>query len=279
MERTNEQLTIKGGSDVVGSDGDTVGKVVAVENNYVVVEKGFFFPSDYYIPFSAIANYDEDKIYLNVTKEEALNQDPPWDRAPDTLTTTETTGYAADTTADYASGATRGAATASSGMQLDEAPFDHMEDSARTHVDETDSLRVPIHEEELTATTRQVEQGEVRIDKNVVSEERTIDVPVREERVRVERHAVNREATPGEDAFDDGSISIPLRGEEVELQKRTRVVEEVDIDKEAVEHTEQVGGTVRREQVRVDDSRTGSAQTTDSAQNSSRRGQNKKKRR
>jgi len=44
-----------------------------------------------------------------------------------------------------------------------------------------------------------------------------------------------------------------VRGEQVELEKRVRVAEEVEVGKEAVQRTERVGGTVRREEVRVDD--------------------------
>jgi uncharacterized protein (TIGR02271 family) len=46
-------------------------------------------------------------------------------------------------------------------------------------------------------------------------------------------------------------IEVPIMGEEVELHKRVRVAEEVEIGKEAVQRTERVAGTVRREEVRV----------------------------
>jgi len=78
MDRTVRQWQIPEGTDVVGADGDKVGKVVAAEASYIVVEKGFFFPTDYYIPTSAINTFDGDKVYLTVTKDEALNQG--WDR-------------------------------------------------------------------------------------------------------------------------------------------------------------------------------------------------------
>ena len=113
------------------------------------------------------------------------------------------------------------------------------------------TIRVPIHEEELTASKRQREVGEVRIEKDVVAEERTLQVPVTEERVHVERHAVDRPVTADSGAFQEGTISVPVRGEEVQLQKQTKVAEEVEIGKEAVQRTEQVGGTVRREEVRI----------------------------
>src|SRR3712207_5064203 len=105
---TEQQWNFAEGTDVVGSDGNKVGEVVAVHQNYVVVEKGFFFPTDYYIPTSAIANYDGDKIYLNVTKDAALDQG--WDAAP-----ADDAGYLTTSTEEsdaYATGTVAGAGTA-----------------------------------------------------------------------------------------------------------------------------------------------------------------------
>ncbi|MDQ3779760.1 MAG: YsnF/AvaK domain-containing protein, partial [Chloroflexota bacterium] len=80
-------------------------------------------------------------------------------------------------------------------------------------------------------------------------------VPVREERVRVERHAVDRPVAASErEAFADQVIEVPLRGETVEAQKEVRVAEEIEIGKEAVERSETVSGTVRREEVEVRES-------------------------
>ncbi|MDP9369881.1 MAG: DUF2382 domain-containing protein [Chloroflexota bacterium] len=247
MDRTNEQWTFAEGNDVVGSDGEKVGKVVGVHQNYIVVEKGFFFPTDYYIPTSAVADYDGERITLNVTKDAALDQG--WDTAPAddaayTTTTTDTVGttdiYADTDATDTDATETE---TYASGTQR----------RASTRVEGDEVLRVPVHEEELSAITREREVGEVQISKGVVAEERVLEVPIVEERVRVQRVAVDREAGADETAFQEGTIAVPIRGEEVELQKRVRVAEEIEIAKEAVQHTEQVAGTVRREEVRVDD--------------------------
>jgi len=226
MDATTQQWNFREGTEVFGSDGDKVGKVVAVTNRYFVVEKGFFFPNDYYIPMSAISTYDDNKIYLNVSKDEALNQG--WDVEPLDVEM----DYAVERTAGY----TADTGTMSTGATIDQ-----------------DTLRVPVHEEEMTATTRPVDRGSVNVSKDVVTEEQRMNVPVTEERVQVERRAVDREVTPDDTAFQEGTISVPVQGEEVDLQKRTRVTEEVDIGKQAVQQTKQVGGTVRKEKVRVED--------------------------
>jgi hypothetical protein len=78
----NNQIILTTDMDVEASDGGKVGKVQHVQDNHVVVSKGFFFPQDYYIPISAINTADQNTVYLNVTKDEALNQG--WDAVPDT---------------------------------------------------------------------------------------------------------------------------------------------------------------------------------------------------
>ena len=231
MDRTSEQWSIREGTDVFSADDHKVGKVVAVRPTYLVVEKGFLFRTDYQVPTGAVATYDGNRVYLSVTKNEALNQG--WDTMPDE-------GVAATATATAATYDTGTAAT------------DTASAVERTTADlEGEVLRVPVHEEELTATTREREVGQVEITKHVVAEERVLEVPVTEERVRVERHRVDRDAAPDDTAFQAGTIEVPLRAEEVELQKRTRVSEEIEIGKEAVQRTEQVTGTVRREVVDV----------------------------
>src|SRR5215207_8615772 len=81
------------GDDVYGSDGDKVGTVAEVQPSYIVVEKGFFFPTDYYIPMSAVSSASAGQVTLNVAKDAALNSG--WDTVPDTdtvLTDTSTAG-------------------------------------------------------------------------------------------------------------------------------------------------------------------------------------------
>ncbi|CAA9569362.1 MAG: hypothetical protein AVDCRST_MAG59-3346, partial [uncultured Thermomicrobiales bacterium] len=95
--------SISEGTDVYGSDGEKVGSIVAVRPNYLVVEKGFFFPTDYYIPVSSVSSVEEGRVHLAVTKDAALNQG--WDAVPAdydseaVVTTTETVGsYSTDNT-------------------------------------------------------------------------------------------------------------------------------------------------------------------------------------
>ena len=71
---------IEVGSDVIGQCGHKVGEVVAVRDDVIVVEKGFFMPVDFYIPKSAIQRNNEHGLYLNVSKNDALHRG--WDVDP-----------------------------------------------------------------------------------------------------------------------------------------------------------------------------------------------------
>ena len=231
MSWSSESNQINVGDDVYGSDGDKVGTVAEVQPSYIVVEKGFFFPTDYYIPTSAIAGVSDGQVSLNVAKDAALNSG--WDTVPDVVPTGMT-----DSGTIFTDGG---------GSTTDRASGSGRTEMAGYEVAAEDEIRVPVMEEELTATVRQQEAGAVRIEKDVVTEEQTLEVPVTEERVRVERRVVDRPVSAADaEAFEETVIDVPLRSETVDVQKQARVAEEVVVSKEATQRTERVSDTVRR---------------------------------
>jgi uncharacterized protein (TIGR02271 family) len=115
-----------------------------------------------------------------------------------------------------------------------------------------DRDRLELREEELDVGKRQVQAGEVRVRKDVVTEQRNIEVPVTREEVVIERHPVTGQEVPDDALDEDEEIRIPVMEEEVEVQKRARVREEVSIGKRQVEETRNVSDTVRREEARVE---------------------------
>lgn len=113
-------------------------------------------------------------------------------------------------------------------------------------------VRVQLAEEELDVVKREREVGEVRIHKDVEVETKTIDVPVRKERVTVER--VPASATgerASEAAFSGEDIVIPVREEEVEVTKRPVVKEELRVKKERWEDSAHLTEQVRKERAEV----------------------------
>lgn len=208
------------GWDVVGSDGDKIGSVAAIQPHYISVEKGFLFKEDIFIPTSAIRSVADDTVYLNVTKDQVENQG--WDREPEMTD--------------------QHRQTAQYNEQM-------RTDAGRSETG--DRMHIQLSEEHLQANTREVERGRVHMHKDVVEEQQTLNVPLREEEVRVERHEARSGEVP-KDAFQEQDIEIPIRGEEANVTKSARVREEVDINKDVREHDEQVSGTVRREELHVD---------------------------
>jgi hypothetical protein len=192
MVQTTDRMNIPNGTDVYGSEGDKVGRVIEAYSTYVVVEKGFFFPTDYYIPTDAFASFDGGRAYLKVTKDEAQHRG--WDVEPTEISTysfdaSGTANYAAaregrpsDMSAAAASDATAGASAAlGTTGHMGESPTspglagDLTKDRTRTAATAgtqkaDDAARVPVREEEPTATKRPVEQGQVRIEKDVATE-------------------------------------------------------------------------------------------------------------
>lgn len=241
---TTSQIQV--GDNVYGSDGDKVGSIAEIQPSYIVVEKGFFFPTDYYIPMNAITQVADHQVLLNVSKDTALHSG--WETIPDTSTTLADTSVTAVPGTDLMTGTAVDAANWQTDSTIGEPRMAGYEATSE------DELVIPVREEELTATVRETEAGAARIQKRVVAEDRVLEVPVTEEHVRVERRVVDRPADGVEaDAFEEIVIEVPLTQEEVELRKQARIAEEVVVTKEAVQHTEQVRGTVRREEVDVVD--------------------------
>ena len=120
--------------------------------------------------------------------------------------------------------------------------------------DATDRERLQLREEELVATKELVKAGEVRVRKDVVTEEKTIDVPVTREEAVIERRPVSGPPAAG-DIKEGEEIRIPLTEEEVRVEKRPVVKEEITVGKRTVQETDKVRDTVRREAARVYETR------------------------
>jgi uncharacterized protein (TIGR02271 family) len=99
-----------------------------------------------------------------------------------------------------------------------------------------------------------VNRGDVRIRKEVVTEQQTVEVPVTREELVVERIPVDGQRAATGAIGENSEIRIPLTEERATAEKQTVVREEVAVGKRASERVEQVGGEVRHEELDVDDS-------------------------
>lgn len=112
---------------------------------------------------------------------------------------------------------------------------------------------IPVVEEQLRVGKRVVQRGGVRIFQRLVETPVQENVTLREEHVKVERHAVDRPADPAQiDTFKEGTVELREMAEEAVVQKTARVVEEVVVGKQVTQRQDQISDTVRRTEVDVE---------------------------
>ena len=115
----------------------------------------------------------------------------------------------------------------------------------------TDEARVQRSEEELRAGTRERQAGHIKVRKQVKTEREQVRVPKRREEVSIERVPVEGEASEAEIGEDD--VSVPVVEEEVVVEKRPVVKEEIRVRKDVVQDEEVVEEDVRKEEIDIDD--------------------------
>ncbi len=246
------------GMDVYDTSGDKIGTVSEVYDaaqsgatsgsggGYLRVPTGFLgLGTEHHIPFSAIRSVEGDRINLGLSKDELDNLG--YGESPTAIDDDDATYVPGERTTTSTSTTTP--PTSSREVVAKETT----QPATRRPEADAERRRLQLREEELIPRKRTVQTGEVRLETNVVEEQRTVEVPVTHEEVYVERHAVERR--PSERAISDKSetIEIPVTEEEVTVEKRGVVYEEVEVGKRAVQETQSVDATVRREELRVED--------------------------
>jgi uncharacterized protein (TIGR02271 family) len=114
-----------------------------------------------------------------------------------------------------------------------------------------DQERIKLREEELRVRKQVVETGEARLHKDVVIEPKSIDVPVTHEEVYVERRPGS--GLPSDQPITEGeTYRIPVREEQVIIEKQPVEREEVSFGKRPVQETQRVTDTVQREEAYIE---------------------------
>lgn len=122
---------------------------------------------------------------------------------------------------------------------------------AREAVKDAYDRTIQLREERLKVEKAPVKTGEVHVGKRVVTEHKTIDVPVEREEVVIERRPASGRAAKGD--LTDEEIVVPVKEERVSVTKRPVVTEEVSVGKRKVQDTKHVAETVRKEELAVDE--------------------------
>ena len=119
--------------------------------------------------------------------------------------------------------------------------------------EESESTHVPLVEERLDISKRDVTYKEATLIKEPMSETKTVEVPITHEELIVERRPASKSTTSTSDlkppVTSKEEIKIPLKKEEIEVKKEPYVKEEVVLKKRRVTETKTITEEVKSERL------------------------------
>ena len=112
---------------------------------------------------------------------------------------------------------------------------------------------LPVIEEELKVGKRAVQTGRVRVFSRVSTRPVEESVDLEQERVKVSRRPVQRDASEEElISAENRSVELPEMAEEAVVEKRAKVVEEVSVETERERRTEAIRDDLRSTEIEVE---------------------------
>ncbi len=237
------------GYDARDASGDKLGDVDSVIADadsmrpvYLVIDTGGWFSSkQFVVPIGDVQRVDDedhDVYFGNLSKEMLESRYPRYDDK-----WWNGNNHAAFSTYE------QGVASAYGRSADRNAAVDYNSDLYRRQPQNTQRLQ--LMEERLRANKERYQAGAVKLGKRVIEHNETLNVPVREERVVIERTPVNSATRASGEIDEDETVEVPVMKERVNVEKQPFVREEVGLRKEAVETNRQVQDTVRREELDV----------------------------
>ncbi len=241
------------GADVYAFDGDKIGSAGQVylddqtgAPEWVSVRTGLFGTKESFVPLHG-ATLVGDRLEVPFGKDQvkkAPRVDPDGDLSTaeeDELYTyyglASSSGRLTDTTADTGMAYEAGRRDSDGGY-----------DAAMTR-----------SEERLVAGTRTEQVGTARLRKYVVTEQQQVTVPVRHEEVRLEREPItnaNIDRAMAGPAISEAEHEVTLHAARAVVTTEAVPVERIRLEKETVTDQETVTGTVRKEQIELEDDTT-----------------------
>lgn len=204
-----------------GKNDEDLGEVQEVGDTYVLVQKGLINKDKFYIPQSEVESYDGDVLRFRLSEDDIRSKylgdiPPPISSVGDNIK--------------------------------------NRENNAKQEGSE--STRVPLVEEKLNVSKKEVTYKEATLVKEPLTETKTVEVPIIHEELIVERRPPT-EATTSQSELKPPvttreEIKIPLKKEEVEVKKEPYVKEEVVIKKKRIEESKTITEDVKSEKL-VDD--------------------------
>lgn len=121
--------------------------------------------------------------------------------------------------------------------------------------DEQEVAAIPLAEERISVTKREVETGRLRVQVSVEERQSLVPVDLSHDEVEIERVPVNKAVSQLPSVRLEGSTTIiPVVEEVVVVERRLVVVEEIHVRRKSTTETKQIPVTVRAETVRMEGS-------------------------
>ncbi len=108
-----------------------------------------------------------------------------------------------------------------------------------------DKITIPIREEEMDVKRKWVQTGEINCHKEVLTEERTISVPVKREELIIEKKIIDADS-PDQSTRTE-ITRIPLREERVDINKYTYDLEQVEVYKQEFNENQLVDAMLKKD--------------------------------
>ena len=196
-----------------GINDEDLGQVQEVGDTYVLVQKGLINKEKFYVPQNEVESYDGNILRFKLSEEEIKSR------------------YSGDSPP---------------ALNTDiEKDYEEKEKSESTHV--------PLVEERLDISKRDVTYKEATLTKEPVTETKTIEVPLTHEELIVERRSASESTTSISDlkppVTSKQEIKIPLKKEEVEVKKEPYVKEEIVLKKRRITETKTITEEVKSERL------------------------------
>jgi uncharacterized protein (TIGR02271 family) len=257
-----EDLLARRGGDLYDRDGDKLGRIEEIyldndtnEPEWALVNTGLFGTKSTFVPLRDATSEGDT---LRVPYEKAQVKDAPKAEPDGQLSQQEEAELYRHYGLDYSesrsdSGLPEGGAGTGTGDAGSFGGAPPVGDDVSGP--ETDNAMTR-SEEELRVGKTEQEAGRVRLRKYVVEDEVTQTVPVKREEVRIEREPVtdaNIDAATEGPAISEEEHEVVLHEEQAVVDKQAVPKERIRLDKDTHVEEEQVSGTVRKEQVDIDD--------------------------
>ncbi|HXR97523.1 MAG TPA: YsnF/AvaK domain-containing protein [Terriglobales bacterium] len=120
---------------------------------------------------------------------------------------------------------------------------------------DADEKVIELHGELLRVHKERIQRGEVRIRKEVVTEQQRLEVPVSREEIVVEHLPVAADATASQPPEASGAdVRIPLTEERITAEKTPIVTDSVRVGKRSVQSAQSVSDEVKHEELKIESS-------------------------